>query len=164
MRRTLQKIYLSAALRLVHAAICELQSLDKAAEGELLGLPVGLRYAIYAGHGAPALFVEWDGAGLRRLREEPAQKCCRVRIKTMADAFILFTGRMSLAHLYARHGLVVAGEIADVMRLARLVNLAECYLFPAFITRRILPELPRLQASPLRLYARVFFGFLTNRY
>ena len=164
MKRTLKKIYLAAALRLVHAAICELPKLDKKAGEECLSLPAGISYAISTGYKAPTLFVQWDGSKLRRLREEPQQRCCKLFIKTLADAFILLTGRMSLAHLYARHGLIVAGEIADVMHLARLVNLAECYLFPPFITRRILPELPRLQASPLRLYARIFLGFLTNRY
>ncbi len=164
MKRALRKLYIAIALRLVHAALCELARLDSTAAEEFRRLPVGLSYAIHTGHDAPTLFVQWDGKTLCRCRREPENCRCKLRIKTLPDAFGVLTAGMSLAHLYARHGLIVAGEVADVMRLARLVNLVECYLFPAFLTRRILPELPRLQVSPLRLYARVLTGFLTNRY
>ena len=56
------------------------------------------------------------------------------------------------------------GEIADVMKLARLVNLVEGYLFPKFITKHILTDIPTLQVNPLRVYGRVLCGFLTGRY
>jgi hypothetical protein len=50
------------------------------------------------------------------------------------------------------------------MKLARLVNLVEGYLFPKFITKHILTDIPTLQVNPLRVYGRVLCGFLTGRY
>ena len=44
------------------------------------------------------------------------------------------------------------------------MNLVEGYLFPPIITKHILTDIPALQVNPLRVYGRVFLGFLTNRY
>lgn len=163
MKRALQKLVVGAALRLVHAALTELREIDTYAAGEFAGLPEGVSYAIHTGHGAPSLYVKWDGGKLRRERFQEAPSC-ELSIKALPLSFRLFTGQMGLAQAYAQHALIVAGEVADVMRLARLVNHAECYLFPPFITRRFLSDLPPLSASPLRLYARIILGFLKGKY
>jgi hypothetical protein len=79
-------------------------------------------------------------------------------------AFRLFTGQMGLAQAYAAHAFTMAGEVADVMRLARLVNIVEAYLFPNIINRRIMTDIPKPQVCFLRTYARIAWGFLTCKY
>lgn len=91
-------------------------------------------------------------------------RVCRLAIKSLPLSFRLFTGQMSVAQGYAQHAFCVSGDVADVMKLVRLIDLVEAYLFPTFITKRILTDLPPLQASPLRVYGRIACGFLTNRY
>lgn len=71
---------------------------------------------------------------------------------------------MGLAQAYAYHAFTLSGDIADVMKLARMVNLVEAYLFPRFITRRILTDIPPLRTSPLKVYAKLAAGFLTGKY
>lgn len=164
MTRLLQKIVVAIALRLLHAALVELQLLDCTMAQELQKLPKGMSFAIHTGHKAPALTVRWDGRRLQRVVEAGYAAQCTLRIKALAISFRLFTGQMGLAHAYAQHALTVAGEIANVMRLARLVNRAEAYLFPPFISHRILPESPKLEVSPIRVYARIVFGFLKSTY
>ena len=159
MKRRLQTTIIAAALRLVHAAIVELQRLDPEVAGELSRMPVGMTYAIHTGHHAPSLIVQWDGQRLLRLSRPEGKKLCTLRLKALAISFRLFTGQMGLAHAYAQHAFTLSGEIADVMRLARLVNRAEAYLFPPILSRRILPDLPELPVSRLRVYVRVFIGF-----
>lgn len=163
MKRAIQKFVVGAALRLVHAALVELRKMDPYVAAEYAKLPAGLSYAIYTGHACPALFVQWDGHSLRRLKQlQHAQ--CELHIKALAISFRLFTGQMGLAQAYAQHALTMAGEVADVMRLARLVNHAECYLFPAFITKRFIRKRPALAAGSLRLYAGIVLGFLKGTY
>ena len=89
---------------------------------------------------------------------------CALRLKSTGISFRMFTGQMGLAQAYAQHAFSMQGEIADVMKLARLVNLVEGYLFPKFITKHILTDIPTLQVNPLRVYGRVLCGFLTGRY
>ncbi len=164
MKRRLQAVLIAAALRLVHAALVELQRLDPEVAEELRRLPVGLSYAIHTGHRGPSLIVRWDGKKLLRVSDTSHLVKNTLRFKALAIAFRLFTGQIGLAHAYAQHAFTLSGDIADVMRLARLVNRAEVYLFPFIVTRRILPEQPGPAVSPLRVYARIFYGFFKSAY
>lgn len=163
MKRAIQKLVVGAALRVVHAALVELRRLDPYVAKEFEALPVGMSYAIHTGHGGPSLYVQWDGRRLQRPAELPHPRC-ELRMKALALSFRMFTGQIGLAQGYAQHAFTMAGEIADVMRLARLVNHAEAYLFPSFITRRFLSVRPTLAASPLRMYAAIAIGFLKGKY
>ena len=163
MKLTLQKLTVGIVLRVVHAALVELYRLDSRVRDEFDRMPEGLSYALQTGHNAPQLFVQWKEGKLNRLTalEKPV---CALRLKSTGISFRMFTGQMGLAQAYAQHAFSMQGEIADVMRLARLVNLVEGYLFPKFITKHILTDVPSLQVNPLRVYGRILCGFLTGRY
>lgn len=161
--RAIQKLIIGIVLRVVHAALEELRVVDSRVRQELEAMPAGTSYVIRTGHGAPVLQVEWDGTRLcrRRTLDSPT---CSLSIKSVPLAFRLFTGRMGLAQAYTNHAFTLAGDVADVMKLARMVNIVEAYLFPRFITRRILTDIPPGEVCFLRVYGRIFRGFLTARY
>ena len=163
MKLALQKLTVGIVLRVVHAALVELYGLDSRVRAEFDRMPEGMSYALQTGHSAPELYVQWTGGKLLNLQkiEKPT---CALRLKSTGISFRMFTGQMGLAQAYAQHAFSMQGEIADVMRLARLVNLVEGYLFPKFITKHILTDIPALQVNPLRVYGRVLCGFLTGRY
>lgn len=163
MKLALQKWTVAVVLRVVHAALVELYALDSRVRAEFDRMPEGMSYALQTGYDAPLLFVQWRGGNLLRLDglERPV---CALRLKSIGISFRMFTGQMGLAQAYAQHAFSMQGEIADVMKLARLVNLVEGYLFPKFITKHILTDIPTLQVNPLRVYGRVLCGFLTGRY
>ncbi|MBQ6941668.1 MAG: hypothetical protein IJX33_05385 [Akkermansia sp.] len=163
MKLALQKLTVGIVLRVVHAALVELYGLDSRVRAEFDRMPEGMSYALQTGHAAPELYVQWTGGRLLNLKkiEKPT---CALRLKSTGISFRMFTGQMGLAQAYAQHAFSMQGEIADVMRLARLVNLVEGYLFPKFITKHILTDIPALQVNPLRVYGRVLCGFLTGRY
>lgn len=163
MKLSLLKLTVGIVLRVVHAALVELYKLDSRVKEEFDRMPEGLSYALQTGYNAPQLFVQWKDGKLSRLAalDKPV---CALRLKSTGISFRMFTGQMGLAQAYAQHAFSMQGEIADVMRLARLVNLVEGYLFPKFITKHILTDIPSLQVNPLRVYGRIFCGFLTARY
>ena len=163
MKLVLQKLTVGIVLRVVHAALVELYGLDSRVRAEFDRMPEGMSYALQTGHSAPELYVQWTGGRLLNLKkiEKPT---CALRLKSTGISFRMFTGQMGLVQAYAQHAFSMQGEIADVMRLARLVNLVEGYLFPKFITKHILTDIPALQVNPLRVYGRVLCGFLTGRY
>lgn len=163
MLRLIQKLTVAVVLRVVHAALIELMQLDSRAKQEFERLPEEMSYAIATGYGAPTLFVRWRGGKLERLASLDSA-VCTLAVKSLPLSFQLFTGQMGLAQAYARHAFTLKGDVADVMKLARLVNLTEAYLFPPFITRHILTDIPRLEVNPLRVYGRIACGFLCNRY
>ncbi len=164
MKRRLQHLTVAIVMRVVHAAICELHALgDTRVLHELALLDEGQAYSIYVGKAGPALHVQWKGGRLLRLTAS-AEGACTLRIKSLPLAFRLFTGQMGLAQAYAWHAFTVQGDVAAVMQLARLVNIVEAYLFPRFITKHILTDIPSLQANPLRVYGSLSAGFLSARY
>lgn len=163
MKRAVQKLVVGAALRVVHAALVELREIDPYVAEECAKLPCGISYAIHTGFQCPSLYVRWSGKGLDRLAVLESPRC-DLKLKSLSISFRLFSGQMGLAQAYAQHAFTLAGEVADVMRLARLVNRAEAYLFPPFITKKFLTELPQLPTSPLRMYARMALGFITGKY
>ena len=163
MKLALQKLTVGIVLRVVHAALVELYKLDSRVKSEFNRMPEGLSYALHTGYNAPQLFVQWKDGKLNRLAQLD-RPVCALRLKSTGIAFRMFTGQMGLAQAYAQHAFSMQGEIADVMRLARLVNLVEGYLFPRFITKHILTDIPTLQVNPLRVYVRILCGFMTGRY
>ena len=164
MTKSIQHLTVGIVVRVVHAAICELQAVgDTRVLHELAHLREGQAYSIAAGAKGPALHVQWKGGKLLSL-PAPAEGACKLTIKTLPLAFRLFTGQVGLAQAYAWHAFTVQGELGEVMQLARLVNMVEAYLFPRFITKHLLTDIPELQANPLRIYGRLLCGFLTARY
>lgn len=163
MKLALQKLTVGIVLRVVHAALVELYKLDSRVKSEFNRMPEGLSYALHTGYNAPQLFVQWKDGKLNCLAQLD-RPVCALRLKSTGIAFRMFTGQMGLAQAYAQHAFSMQGEIADVMRLARLVNLVEGYLFPRFITKHILTDIPTLQVNPLRVYGRILCGFMTGRY
>ncbi len=163
MKLFFQKLTVGIVLRVVHAALVELYGMDTRVKAEFDALPERMSYAIATGYDAPTLFVRWKKGRLVRLKQLPAA-VCSLRVKSTAHSFQLFTGQMGLAQAYARHAFTMQGEIADVMKLARLVNIVEAYLFPKLITKRILTDIPALQVNPLHVYGKIALGFLRFKY
>lgn len=163
MKRFVQKLTVGIVLRVVHAALVELQKQDTRVAAEFERMPEGLGYSIYTGHNAPVLHVIWQGGKLKRVHSLE-KATCTLHIKSTPLSFRLFTGQMGLAQAYAAHAFTMAGEVADVMRLARLVNIVEAYLFPNIINRRIMTDIPKPQVCFLRTYARIAWGFMTCKY
>lgn len=47
---------------------------------------------------------------------------------------------MGITEAYAQHRFMVKGDIAEIMSIVRCIELAEVYLFPKIITKRIRVE------------------------
>ncbi len=164
MKRSIQRLTVAIVMRVVHAAIRELRAVgDTRVLHEFANLHEGQAYSISVGRGEPCLHVQWSGGQLLRLAAS-APGACELRIKSLPLAFRLFTGQMGLSQAYAWHAFTVQGDLSDVMALARLINMVEAYLFPRFITKHIMTDIPPLQVNPLRVYGRIACGFLTLRY
>jgi hypothetical protein len=73
-------------------------------------------------------------------------------------AFRVFTGRMGIAGAYAAHAFSLRGNINETMGVVRIVDLVESYLFPKFLTRHILKEIPEKQYPTALVYLRLIPG------
>lgn len=107
--------------------------------------------------GAKGFTITGSKDGFRKLHQD-APGDVTIRFKSPSDAFRVFTGQISVAQAYAQHRFVLRGDMGLAMPFVRCVDLAEAYLFPACLARRILKRLPTKQISTLRVYAAVLFG------
>lgn len=105
-----------------------------------------------------SLCMQKTKEGLIRLREiiNPNITIC---FKSVDSAFVVLTGRQGVSGAYAGHRFTLKGEISEAMSFVRCIDIVEAYLFPKFITKHILKEVPKKQANMLKTYRYVLLGF-----
>ena len=131
---------------------------DSRIKAELDSWSDGLALHMQAGLTGPYLTVKKTAAGPVRLKGPQPGADVKVSFKCLDSAFKLATGRLGVAQAYAQHRFYLEGDIGVTMSFVRCVDIAEGYLFPRFITRRILKGAPVRERSPLAVYAGVLFG------
>ena len=75
-----------------------------------------------------------------------------------ANPVKVLTGQMGVARAYAEHRFTLKGDIGVTMGLVRMIDIAEAYLFPRIMTKRILRSVPYKEKSTLTIYRKVFIG------
>ena len=112
-----------------------------------------LTLKLECGPGGAVLAIRQDDErGVSRIR--PAQHAAiTMRFKSVEGAFRVLSGQMGVADAYAAHQFTLEGDIYQSMSFVRCVDLLEAYLFPKFISSRILKEVPSKQISSLQVYA-----------
>ena len=85
-----------------------------------------------------------------------------IRFKDLTFAFAVFTGQLGIAESFSKHMMYVNGDFSKIMSLVRCMEQAERYLFPSFITRRILKTLLPKRISSVRLYATIFRSMIVG--
>ena len=156
---------LSVVLYVLYAAFYELKDMDSRFMEEVDDWEDKICYRIRVMNNGPSLILMKRKGKFVRYQNLPDQLIhVDMMIKSIDSAFIIFTGRMSVAQAYAKHTFTVRGEIADTMKMARCVDLAEANLFPKLITKRILKEVPEREIGVVSLYACILIGILKGRY
>ena len=71
-------------------------------------------------------------------RSDP-QRVLEVRFKSVEAGWRMVTGQISAEGAWARHDLLINGEIAQAMRFLRCIQRAQAYLIPAGMANQVLP-------------------------
>ncbi|MCI8274880.1 MAG: hypothetical protein HFI66_04590 [Lachnospiraceae bacterium] len=155
-RRLAGKKWFSAViLHFLFHGLHVLDRKDERVHGEIEEWEEGFAWGIGMGEDAPALYMKKTKQGLLRLsgRETtPEDMDLMIRFKSVDAAFQVMSGQVGVAASYARHGFVLKGDIARAMSVVRCMDLAEAYLFPRIISRRILKEVPEKRMGLLHTY------------
>ena len=81
----------------------------------------------------------------------------KITFKSRACAKLVLLGRISVAESFARHDILLEGNINTAVLLVGIIDKVEYYLFPRIITRKFLPKMQK-EFSSLWLYLFVMFG------
>lgn len=159
----------SIVLFVLYRAIKVLPGCDSRIRYEFTSWPEGLSLELAASSDGPSLFLEKRNGHLVRISRGKLRKSRKsagkglaadisIVFKSVDAAFLVLTGQIGVAQAYAQHRFSLRGDIAVTMSFVRCVDIAEAYLFPSFMTRRILKKIPTKQTSSLGVYRRILFG------
>jgi hypothetical protein len=112
------------------------------------------------GHG-PCLFMEKKNSSLKYCGNQEAEADLSIFFKNIDAALLVLTGRIGIDTAFAQHRFVVKGDIMESMSLVRCLCIVENYLFPKFITKKILRNAYKKETSSIMLYIRAIFR-ITN--
>jgi hypothetical protein len=97
--------------------------------------------------------VRKSGGELKALGPDPDETATLlVTFKSVDGALPVLLGQKAILQAFAEHRATVRGDLALAMSLVRCLHVVEGYLFPDFMTRRILPRPARREAGHMRAY------------
>ena len=152
-----KKLVSAVILRFLFQGLSVLAEKEERIQEEVESWEPGFTWGISMGEQAPALYMEWTGERLNRLpvQTDPQKLDLLIRFKSVDAAFPVMAGQVGIAGAYARHYFSLKGDIARAMSVVRCVDLAEAYLFPKIMTKRILKEVPETRMGLIRTYGAV---------
>ncbi len=135
--------------------------LDKDIRKELDAFPDGhvIKFTT-AGDNAALAFWKENGEIKRLNGKKAVEKEADLwfEFKNTAAAFLTLTGQIGIAEAYCQHRMLVYGDIYAAMGVVRIMDSVENYLFPQFMSKKILKRPPEKHVSSLRMYMGVIFG------
>ncbi len=157
--RYFKQLICGIVLQVLYRAIRVLSHCDSRIKQELLDLPEGqiVRFSVSPHKKSRSLSFQISGGTICKVKPNAAADI-HITFKNESMAFRVFTGRMGIAGAYAAHAFILKGNINEAMGIVRVVDLVEGYLFPRFMSRRILKEVPRKRVPALVVYLRLIPG------
>ena len=88
--------------------------------------------------------------------EQPQEtRMLEIRFKCVEAAWRMVTAKVSSSQAYARHDLLIKGEITKAMQMLRCIERVESYLFPKSIAKRVLPLQLKIPQKRWRMWIRM---------
>lgn len=81
-----------------------------------------------------------------------------IYFKNIDAALMVLTGQIGIDQAYAEHRFTLNGDIFSTMPMVRALYTVEAYLFPYFITKKILKSMPERTTNKFRIYSGLLFG------
>lgn len=92
----------------------------------------------------PSMGLEKSDGRLRYRGKGDADADLVVQLKNVESAFLVLTPQMGSDEAFAEHRLSLIGEVSRAMSFVRCLNLLIAYLYPKFLSRRLMKRLPEV--------------------
>lgn len=130
---------------------------DKLVKEEINSWKEGFTVALNTGVKGLNLIIKKENGKLLKLKQADNVDL-EIVFKSIDVAFLMFTGRLGVSKAYAEHRFTLKGEISDAMSFVRVVDTIEAYLFPRFISKNILKEIPNKSMGIIKTYGKILFS------
>ncbi len=82
----------------------------------------------------------------------------KVIIKDLTSAFKMVLARLGIAQAYARRRIAIEGNTVHAMVLTRILDRVEAYLFPVFLTKKMLKQVPKFGFKQYLINALIYLS------
>ncbi len=152
----MKKIVIWIVMQFLYRGMKVLYKNDTRIKNELDGWNSNKIICLKVLHG-PSINIEYTyGKGLKKTNKEAD---ILIVFKSINSAFLVFIGMQSVKQAYLEHRFYLKGDIYESMRFVRCVDLVETYLFPRFMTKRILNHSEKKYKPTLLIYMKSIFTF-----
>lgn len=120
----------------------------------------GMTLLLSVGSKGPSTCLRKQDGRIKPIAKEQQKESPDMAIyfKNTEAALLVLTGRIGIAQAFAEHRFLLKGDIAAAMSVVRCMNIVENYLFPSFMTRKILKRIPQKEVSSLVVYRKIILG------
>ena len=107
----------------------------------------------------PSIALKKNGRRLNLIKNSEIEKPDLViYFKNVEAALLILTGQLGIAQAFAEHRYTLKGDVGFAMSFVRVLYIVEAYLFPQFITKKILKSMPDRDSSRFKIYKATIFG------
>lgn len=156
--RKLKKCISNVVLFFLYRAFYVLYKMDSNIKQEIEGWKEGFCIQIKTEENGPKLTMKKKNNNIEKMKKE-INPDLLIEFKSLESAFLMLIGRIGVADAYAQHRFMLKGDISEAMSFVRSIDIVESYLFPRFITKKIVKGKYKRQKSMITVY----FHILINR-
>jgi hypothetical protein len=132
---------------------------DSYVKDEIENWPEGSKLLLKTESNGPCLVMAKKDGKLKYAGGKECSAEFAVYFKNIEAALLVLTGRLGIADAYAQHRFGMEGDImAYGMPFVRCIYIVEYYLFPKFMTRKILKRMPKRGTNSFIIYMGTLFG------
>ncbi|MBP2018975.1 hypothetical protein J2Z79_002391 [Symbiobacterium terraclitae] len=157
--RGIKALLIRILLWFLGRGICACARLDSRVAAEVATWAEGASFCLAIAPAGPAMSLQLRAGRVRFLGLRPvADATLLITFKHLEGALPVFLGMKSIARAYAERRMTLRGDLTFAMSVVRVLHIAEAYLFPTLITRRIMQRVPRREVSMARVYLATLFA------
>ena len=155
----LQKNIVNLGFKILGRALVSCSKIEPAVKKELMHYDDGFVIELSVLNTDSKIAVKKMGSEFKYLsnkyRQDPD---LQVIFKSYKAASLLVLGQIGVHEGYAQHRFIVKGDFTKAMPLVRILYYVEAYLFPKFITKKILKEDPKRSSTKVKAYLGLLKG------
>ena len=153
-KKLIKKIVVRIVMLVLGRAIQSASRWDAFVRHEVARWNEGHTFILEVLPNGPRMCMQKQGGRLKFQGSKLADADLVVRFKNIECAFLVFSGLMGTERGFAENRMTVKGNLPEAMSLIRCMNMIVVYLYPRFISRRLVKKVPALsmQQHALRLY------------
>ncbi len=156
-----QRIVVKVGFWALGKAAAKASAMDPVIKQEVSNWPEGFRITLSVLPSGPSASWQKQGERLRYLGAGTSvQPDLKVDIKSLKAAVRMILAQLGIARAYAYRRIAIEGNTVDAMVLTRILDRVEAYLFPRFLSKNILKQVPRFGLREYWYNLLIYLGLL----